>query len=96
MKGAEERENQFAAENQITNFEIVDVSQEIRGFDITGHHYWHRHQWASSDIIILLRTDLPTEHRGLTFSENKNFWYLSDDYPEKVRKAVDAKLGKQW
>jgi len=98
FKGAEERETQFAADNNITNFEIVDVSfgQEVRGFDISGHHYWHRDPWASSDIIILLRTDLAAEHRGLSFAEMENFWYLSEDYPEKVRKAVMDKLGKQW
>ncbi len=98
MKAAEQEEKEFAANNKLTNFEIVDVSfdQEVRGFDITGHHYWHRHPWASSDIIILLRTDLPAEHRGLSLSEENNFWYLSEDYPTRVRNAVEQKLGEQW
>jgi esterase/lipase superfamily enzyme len=98
FKGAEDREQQFVTEHKITNFEIVDVSfsKEIRGFDITGHHYWYRNPWASSDIIILLRTDLSADHRGLSFAEMENFWYLSDDYPRKVRKAVEKNLGIQW
>jgi hypothetical protein len=41
----------------------VDVSRhkEVRGFDIGGHHYWYRyrHPWMSSDILFLLRTNLP-------------------------------------
>ena len=98
MKSAEAREEAFAIANNITNFEIVDVSfaQEIRGFDITGHHYWYRHPWTSSDIIILLRTDLPAKHRGLSYSELEDFWYLSDEYPSRVRKAVAEKLKNRW
>lgn len=98
FKAAEDREQQFATDHKITNFEIVDVSfsKEIRGFDITGHHYWYRNPWASSDIIILLRTDLTADLRGLSFAEMENFWYLSDKYPKKVRKAVKNNLGNQW
>ncbi len=98
FKAAENREQQFATDHKITNFEIVDVSfsKEIRGFDITGHHYWYRNPWASSDIIILLRTDLAASYRGLSFAEMENFWYLSDKYPQKVRKAIKTTLGNQW
>jgi len=98
FKGAEEREKQFATDQNITNFEIVDVSfsKEIRKIDITGHHYWYRNPWASSDIIILLRTDLTAKNRGLSFAEMENFWYFSNDYPEKVRRAVEENLGTQW
>ena len=98
MKTAEREEEDFAVNKKINNLEIVDVSfgQEVRGFDITGHHYWHRHPWASSDIIILLRTDLPAEHRGLSSSDAEEFWYLSEDYPAQVRNAVKQKLENQW
>lgn len=58
---AEMIEEEFAMTRAIENLEIVDLSRgkEDRGFDITGHHYWYRNPWASSDIIFLLLTDLP-------------------------------------
>ncbi len=84
--------------NKIDNFEIIDFSfgQEVRGFDITGHHYWHRHPWASSDIIFLLRTDLPAKYRGLRLSDTEGIWYLSQEYPSQVRNAVRRELQDQW
>jgi len=79
-------------------FEIIDFSlgKEERGFDITGHHYWHRHPWASSDIIFLLRTNLSGEHRDLTSTGTENIWYLSGEYPEAVRDAAKRELKDQW
>jgi len=77
---------------------MIDVSlnHEFRGFDIDGHHYWYRHPWMSSDIIFLMRTDLPPAARGLTPSQMEGIWYLSSDYPEKAREAVKKELGGQW
>jgi len=99
--GSEEagvEEEKFVLSHDITNFEIVDLShgKEKRGFDITGHHYWYRHPWASSDIIFLLRTDLPAHRRGLTPSGIKNIWYLPSEYPEQVRKAAKKELHGEW
>ncbi|MEA3468938.1 MAG: alpha/beta hydrolase [Thermodesulfobacteriota bacterium] len=95
---AEAREEDFVLKNHIDNFEIIDFSfgQEVRGFDITGHHYWHRHPWASSDIIFLLRTDLPARYRGLKFTGTEGVWYLSEEYPSQVRNAVKRELHGQW
>ena len=80
------------------NVEIIDVSagKEERGFDIVGHHYWYRHPWMSSDIIFLMRTDLPPSRRGLSSSEVEGIWYLSSDYPEKIKRAAEIELDGQW
>lgn len=95
---AEVIEEAFIIENKLSNVEIIDVSygQEIRGFDITGHHYWYRHPWMSSDIIFLMRTDLPPHRRGLSPTELEGIWYLSPDYPEKIQKAAEKELKGQW
>ncbi len=95
---AEVNEENFVLTNKIDNFEIIDLSQgkKKRGFDITGHHYWYRHPWASSDIIFLLRTDLPARQRGLESSELEGVWYLTHDYPERVRRAAKKELEGQW
>jgi esterase/lipase superfamily enzyme len=95
---AEEIEEDFIVRKHLPNVEIIDVSygKDVRGFDIIGHHYWYRHPWMSSDIIFLMRTDLPPHRRGLSEAELEGIWYLSDDYPEKIREAAAAELKGQW
>ena len=95
---AEVLEEEFIVSHHLSNVEIIDVSlgQEIRGFDIEGHHYWYRHPWMSSDIVFLMRTNLPPAARGLTPAEIEGVWYLSPDYPEKIRGAAETVLKGQW
>ncbi|WP_339848069.1 alpha/beta hydrolase [uncultured Halopseudomonas sp.] len=95
---SESAEQFFIHEHQITNIEIIDVSagKQARGFDISGHHYWYRHPWISSDMVFLLRTGLRPERRGLDFSELEGIWYLSNDYPEKVRRAAQREMTGRW
>jgi esterase/lipase superfamily enzyme len=91
-------EEEFIVSHQLANVEIIDVSigHKIRGFDIEGHHYWYRHLWMSSDILFLMRTDLPPASRGLSPAEMEGGWFLSPDYPEKIRDAAAAELKGQW
>lgn len=95
---AEALEEDFIVKNRLDNVEIIDVSygQILRGFDMVGHHYWYRHPWMSSDIIFLMRTDLPPLRRGLSPTELEGIWYLSPDYPEKVQQAAGIELKGQW
>ena len=95
---AEILEEEFILQNRLANLEIIDVSygQEVRGFNIFGHHYWYRHPWMSSDIVFLMRTDLPAHRRGLAPTELEGIWYLSPDYPEKIREAAAKEMVGQW
>lgn len=95
---AEMLEEYFIVEHHLANVEIIDVSKgsEIRGFDITGHHYWYRHPWMSSDIIFLMRTNLPPHRRGLSATELEGIWFLAEDYPEKIKEAAETELRGQW
>jgi esterase/lipase superfamily enzyme len=88
----------FVREHQIDNFELIDLSKgkEQRGFDITGHHYWYRHPWASSDVIFLLRTSLPAAKRGLVPAGDKQVWYLDSSYPLRIRHAAKRRLHDEW
>ncbi|MEL7046315.1 MAG: alpha/beta hydrolase, partial [Pseudomonadota bacterium] len=45
--------------------EVVDVSRdwEGRGFDITGHRYWFDHPWASTDVVLAVRSDFRPDER---------------------------------
>ncbi len=91
-------ELKFIEFQKIANFEVIDLSleHEGRGFDIIGHHYWYRHPWASSDIILLLRTNAPPHRRGLSLAELEGVFYMSPEYPQKVREAVRRELGESW
>ncbi|MGI9535931.1 MAG: alpha/beta hydrolase [Desulfocapsaceae bacterium] len=95
---AEGNELDFIASENLDNVSIIDVSlgQNQRGFDIIGHHYWYRHPWMSSDIIFIMRTDLPPQRRGLQPAEVSSLWYLSADYPQQVKEAAANELGSQW
>ena len=97
-ESAEAAEISFAEAAKISNFKVVDLSlnQAGRGFDIIGHHYWYRHPWASSDIVLLLRTNLPPHLRGLSAAELEGVFYMSPDYPAQVREAIKKELGPSW
>jgi len=82
----------------VENLEVIDLSlnHEGRGFDIIGHHYWYRHPWASSDIVLLLRTNLPSHLRGLSSAELEGVFFMSPEYPNEVREATRQELGSRW
>ncbi|WP_068826161.1 alpha/beta hydrolase [Pseudomonas sp. BMS12] len=95
---AEESLHHFTHDWHLDNVTLLDVSshQAERGFDIAGHHYWYRHAWASSDVILLMRTNLPPWQRGLTVSDSAELWYMDRNYPDNVRNAVRRALKGQW
>ncbi len=67
--------------------EVVDVSRgrEGRGFDITGHRYWFDHPWASTDMILAIRSDLGPDERALGKTDLGLLWSLPPDYPDRLR-----------
>lgn len=67
--------------------EVVDVSRgaEDRGFDITGHRYWFNHPWASTDVILAVRSDFGPAERALAQSEIEALWSIPPDYPKRLR-----------
>jgi esterase/lipase superfamily enzyme len=71
--------------------EVVDVSRESenRGFDITGHRYWFNHPWASTDVLLAIRTDLEPEERGLAQGDSPVEWYVPANYPQRLNDALD-------
>jgi esterase/lipase superfamily enzyme len=70
--------------------EVVDVSRgsDERGFDITGHRYWVSHPWASSDVILAVRSDLGPEERALQPTDLGILWGLPADYPARLRDSL--------
>ncbi|WP_076428602.1 alpha/beta hydrolase [Aquipseudomonas alcaligenes] len=88
----------FAHRNHLNNVTLLDVSSQHKtaGGIIAGHHYWYRHPWVSSDVILLMRTNLPPAQRALTISEHPAVWYMPPDYPGRVRDATRQILRGQW
>ena len=75
---------------ELERLHVVNVSQGAneRGFDITGHRYWFSHPWASSDVILAIRTDLPPSERGLqgvSPPERPIVWAIPPDYLDRLR-----------
>jgi len=66
--------------------EVIDVSRgsDERGFDITGHRYWISHPWASSDVVLAVRSDLGPEKRALQSTDLDILWSIPADYPERL------------
>jgi esterase/lipase superfamily enzyme len=82
----------------LDRLEIVDVSigAETRGFDITGHRYWFHHPWASSDVLLSIRTTLGPAGRGLEHGDADVLWYLPADYPQRLRDPLRQSELRSW
>jgi esterase/lipase superfamily enzyme len=90
QRGHDLSDTQRAVLGAADRLEIVDVSREWegRGFDITGHRYWFDHPWASTDVVLSVRSDFTPEQRGLAASENGLVWSIPPDYPERLRATL--------
>jgi hypothetical protein len=66
----------------------VSRGWEGRGFDITGHRYWFDHPWASTDLILAIRSDLGPRERALDPTELDLLFGIPGDYPERLRELL--------
>ncbi len=87
-------EKEVATIEKTRSLEVIDLSLggEERGFDITGHRYWFDHPWASSDLILSIRTDWDPEQRKLTKTGHRMLWGISADYPERIQTMTEKDL----
>src|SRR5207253_11465390 len=78
-----------AAKN--THLQVVDVSDvpgphNIGGFG--GHGYWYANDRIMTDLLVILRWQIPADQRGLYRKPGLARWFFPKDYPEKVTAAV--------
>lgn len=92
QKGHNLSEEQLQLLDSMERLEIIDLSigRDDRGFDITGHRYWFNHPWASSDVLLTIRSDLPPEQRGLVRAGGHVLWSMPPDYPERVKRSLES------
>jgi len=83
---------------RLDKFEVVDVSigSDARGFDITGHRYWFTHPWASSDVLLSIRTRLHPIERGLAQGPEPYLYYIPSDYPQRLRTLLQSSDLGAW
>jgi esterase/lipase superfamily enzyme len=83
-------EEQLQVVTAADHLEVVDVSRdwEGRGFDITGHRYWFDHPWASTDVVLAVRSDFRPQERGLASAGNSLLWAIPADYPNRLRASL--------
>lgn len=69
----------------VREIEMIDVSvaEAIYGGG-SGHSYFHRDPWVSTDIGMVMK-GFPAQARGLTRSGEDVFWEFPEDYPEFLR-----------
>jgi hypothetical protein len=86
QEGSDLSDEQIAMVEAQNRLEAISMSigAESRGFDITGHRYWFNHPWASSDVLLAIRTDLGPAERGLEQGDSPVLWYMPDDYPQRL------------
>ncbi|NKI33671.1 alpha/beta hydrolase [Wenzhouxiangella sp. XN79A] len=70
--------------------EVIDMSYgaDQRGFDITGHRYWFDHPWASSDLVLAIRSDLDADERALQRQATSILWAVPPDYPDRLAERM--------
>lgn len=75
---------------QAERLEVIDMSlgADQRGFDITGHRYWFDHPWASSDLVLAVRSDLDAEQRALQRQATSVLWSVPADYPARLSELL--------
>jgi esterase/lipase superfamily enzyme len=90
LRGQPLSEAQLQTVLRAERLEVIDMSlgADQRGFDITGHRYWFDHPWASSDLMLAVRSDLDAGQRALERQPTSVLWAVPADYPERLSKLL--------
>ena len=90
QRNQELTEEEMAVVTSADRLEVIDVSRdwEGRGFDITGHRYWFDHPWASTDVVLSVRSDFSPAERGLAPTDLDLLWKIPADYPQRLRMSL--------
>jgi len=96
--GQDLSDDQIEMIESLERLEAVNLSYGSgdRGFDITGHRYWFNHPWASSDVLLSIRTDFTPEQRGLKQGTSPVLWYMPEDYVERLKESFKDADFVRW
>lgn len=74
------------------NLNLVDVTAVEGSAAGNGHGYFRSSPWVSSDLLMSLMHDLAPADRGLVQLPEHPLWTFPDDYIERLRAALKARL----
>ena len=71
---------------------LIDISHAADIKRNNGHSYFRTSPWVSSDVLMTLRYNLAPAERGLVLDEDGVGWQFPEDYVQRLRTALKAKL----
>jgi esterase/lipase superfamily enzyme len=76
--------------NDTPQLAFIDVSDVEGSTEGSGHAYFRKSPWASSDILMALMYDLNPNERGLITTSERPIWTFPNDYIERLKTALKA------
>jgi len=68
--------------------DVIDVSDAPFVNEASGHGYFLRSPWVSSDVLLTILTDLQPSQRGLIRESGSLSWTFPPDYPARLRQLA--------
>ena len=68
---------------EFSQVRLIDLAGQ-QGIDFFGHNHHTRNPSVSSDLILLLRHDLPPAKRGLEKTTDSPMWQFPADYAQRL------------
>ena len=70
------------------SLEIIDVTEAAESTTGSGHAYFRKSPWVSSDLLTLLAYDIGAAERGLEKEANLLVWTFPPDYIGRLQKVL--------
>ncbi len=61
-----------------------------------GTGNWFNHPWASSDVLLAIRTDFTPIERGLEPGDRPMVWIMPPDYPQRLTELLRDVEFRKW
>ena len=86
---SKEQVEQAAKDTSMQVVDVTDVPGPHAGFGgFRGHGYWYANDWIMTDLLVVLRWQIPAGERGLVRKPGMARWFFPKDYPTRVYDAV--------
>ena len=72
---------------------LIDVTNAEEAAAGNGHAYFRKSPWVSSDVLMTLKYNLTPGERGLVQHEEMPTWVFPEDYTDRLRQQLKAKIG---
>jgi len=66
----------------------INVAAAEEAASGNGHGYFIKSPWVSTDVLLTLKYSSPPSQRGLIQQTDNIAWEFPEDYPERIRQAI--------